>query len=232
MSLYDSGTRRALGLAVLLTAAISLFDFGALAVLYPVFGTLATGGSGTASFGPAFLTSADPKTLLVIAMILMIGRSILGFGVRAWWGRQASRAEVGLSARLVGAYAYAPYSFHLSSNSSDLMARSVAHVNMASASGLMGLVTITADGASAIAMVSALFLASASTGLAISAFLVLVGAAVSFISRRYVQAQANTFSQEVTKVYGRAADVLRGIRELTVANGRSRALESMSESRE
>lgn len=233
LALYDGPTRRSLLRAVLLAALIATFDFASLVVLYPVFGALAGGGHQSASvqLGPSALSDLDPNVLLIAAMVLMIARSALGFWARAWWGRRAAKAEVQLSSRVLSSYAYAPYEFHLRSNSSDLLARSVAHVNLATTTALNGLVNLATDATSTFAMTAALFIASPGAAIVVALFLAAIGLAISYFSKHVVRRQTAILTTEVGKVYGASSNVLRGIRELTVANARGAALGTVNEAR-
>src|SRR5581483_1517082 len=125
---------------------LSLLDFASLVLLFPVFGVLASGQGSTATTANLpVIGSADPQLLVGAALVLLIVRALCGFLFRFWWGQRAALAEVGLSSRLLQAYAYAPYAFHLRRNSADLLARAVSHVNMATTAGLNGLVTLATD---------------------------------------------------------------------------------------
>jgi ATP-binding cassette, subfamily B, bacterial PglK len=230
LSLYDHATRQSVAWAVTMTSLIAIFDFLSLVLLYPVFGTLASGGgkATTVSIGPSGLGRADPNILLAAAMLLMIGRSSFGFAARVWWSRRAARAEIYLSSRVLSSYAYAPYEFHLRSNSSELLARSVTHVNLATSTALSGLVNLAADATATAAMTAALFVVSPIAAVVIALFLMVVGGLISWFSKYFVRRKTQLLTREVGRVFGRAANVLRGIRELTVANARDPALGSVT----
>lgn len=224
LSLYDVPARSALYLSIGFAAVLACFDFASLVVLYPVFGALAAGSGSAAGSTAGPLDGIEPSTLIVVALALMVGRSVLGFLARMWWGYRAARAEVTLASRLLRTYAYAPYAFHLRSNSSDLLGRAVSHVNMATATGLSGIVLLSGDLAASVGMTVALFFVNPLAAAVISGYLGLMGAIFLLLSKRYVKRQADDLSRRISHVYSRAANVLRGIRELTVANGREVAL--------
>lgn len=228
LALYPISSRRGLMIAMSVSALIPLLDFASLVLLYPIFGQLT---SSVATTQLPFLPAMGASTLIVLAMGMLIARTVLSFGIRLWWTAKACEAEVALSADLLRAYAYAPYSFHLQRNSSDLLARSVSHVNVASTAGLQGLVTIATDSASVVAMCAALLVASPVTALIVFAYLGVLGLAFALISRRHVTGQSARFANEVGRVYAQASTVLRGVRELTVAGARDPALEQVRASR-
>ncbi|MGB0243514.1 MAG: ABC transporter ATP-binding protein [Candidatus Nanopelagicales bacterium] len=228
VGLYRQRSRRHLRLAVVMSVGLAVFDFASLLLLYPIFGNLTSSVSTTQL---PLVPQMDVSTLILMAMGMMIGRSIFGFCVRLWWTAKASEAEVELSARLLQAYAFAPYSFHLRRNSSDLLARSVSHVNMASTSGLQGLVTLSTDVASVLAMCSALLVASPVSSIVVLAYLGVLGGAFAAVSRRRVAGHSVRFAAEVGRVYAHASTLLRGIRELTVAGARQTALDRVQSSR-
>jgi ABC-type multidrug transport system fused ATPase/permease subunit len=231
LGLFETPTRHALAAAMVLSALVSLADFGALALLYPIFGELIGGASGsTPSFLPGSIV-ASPMVLVSVAIALMAARSIGAFAIRYWWGLQAAHAEVRLANRMLETYAYAPYSFHLRSNSTELMTRSVANVNMASSAGLTGMVGVAADGSSALAMTAALWLADPIAAGVITASLLVVGVALTLLSSRFIKHQSTLLSSRITRVYTEAANLLRGIRELTVSNGRDHAVRSVEDAR-
>lgn len=234
LTLYPEGTRRALRVALAAAVLLALLDLTALVLLFPVLSELAAGpGETPAAVGPAgrLLEGRDARALVVLAMTVMIVRSLAGFAHRFWWSRKAAQAEVSLSSRLIAAYAYAPYSFHLRRNSAELLARAVAHVNVATVSGLNVLVLVAADATAVAATGTALFVASPMAALLVCSYLAVVGFAFVLVSRRFVAAQTRRYSEEVGVVYRRVTTILRGIRELTVADGRGAALQSVDRAR-
>ncbi|WP_372729607.1 ABC transporter ATP-binding protein [Nocardioides sp.] len=222
-----------MALAMVFAAGLSSLDFASLVVLYPVFSALAggedSGGSNTSSLW--LVGGMEPGTLILVAMAIMIGRSVLGFLMRMWWGYRAAQAEVALGSRLVRTYAFAPYAFHLSNSSSELLGRAVSHVNMATTIGLGGIVLLAGDLTAALAMTGALFFVNPVAALAIGLYLGLMGGFFLFFSRTFVKRQSDALSKRIGHVYAHAAHVLRGIRELTVSNGREVALAEMDEAR-
>jgi len=225
--LYDPRSRQALRIAVSLAVAVSVADFVALSVLYPVFGTILGGDDQSMPVA----IPLGPTALVVLAVVMLALRSVGAFWVRYWWGLRAARAEVELGTRVLAAYAFARYEFHLTSNSTELMSRSVAHVNMATASGLVGLVAIAADASSALAMTLALWVASPVAALVITGVLVIVGGILVAVSSGYIRQRSTELATRISTVYTQVANLLRGIRELTVANGRSAALRSVESAR-
>lgn len=235
LNLYPPTTRRALRWALVWSVLIALLDFVSLLLLLPVFGALATGGTANSAVkgGPIsnVFGGIGPGGLVVIAMGAMITRSVAGFAIRFWWSRKVADAEVSLSSRLLGAYAYAPYEFHLKRNSADLLSRAVAHVNACTGSGLNGVVLLVTDGTTVLALGAALFVASPLAGGLVLGYIAVIGSAFVLLSRRFTSRQAVRYAHEVGHVYRRAATILRGIRELTVAGGRQTVLTSIDRSR-
>jgi ABC-type multidrug transport system fused ATPase/permease subunit len=232
LRLFPSSTRRTFGLAIVVCAFLSIFDFASLLLLYPVFGTLTTGDATPAQIGPSSLyRHLDPTTLVIVAMACLATRSVSGFAFKFWWGGRMARAEVSLSSRLLHAYAFAPYSLHLRRNSADLLATSVAYVNTATTSTLGGLVYVATDLTTVVALAAALLLASPIAAVAVSGYLALIGITFVFLSRRLVRAQTSRYGREVASVYRRATTVLRGVRELTVAGARNEALDAIDGAR-
>lgn len=229
--LFDPDSIRALKVMTVVSTVLALLDFASLLVLFPVFDALVSGGESSESIALPVVGSWTPLGLVMLAMGLLILRSAGEFGAKAWWARRAGIAEVQLSSRLMYAYAYAPYSFHLSRNSSELMARAVAQVNMASAAGLNGVVSLGADLASVFAVALALLVMSPLAAVAVFAYIGVVGLGFALLSQKVVKTQTDQYSREVGQVYARAATVLRGIRELTVSGGRGAALGSIDQSR-
>ncbi len=233
LNLYTPRVRRSLGVALPIAVAIAMLDFISLILLYPVFSVLAQGDneSSRRQLAPGILDDVGAPALVIAAMLAMIVRSAAGFSFRYWWSGRVARAEVELSSRLLTAYAYAPYEFHLQRNSADLLGKSVAHVNTATNSGLNGLVLLTTDAATVLMLSAGLFLADPRAGAVVFVYLASVAMLFGLLSRRVVAVQAKRFGDEVGSVYRRATTVLRGIRELTVAGGRDAALGSIERSR-
>lgn len=233
LELFPASTTRAFRGALLLSVLLSMLDFVSLVLLLPVFAVLSSGSpasSSSANIGGLF-AGADARLLVVVAMVVMICRSVGGFVMRYWWSRKVAEAEVSLSSRLLAAYAFAPYAFHLRRNSADLLSRAVAHVNQATGAGLNGFVLLATDLTTVAALSAALFLASPLAGIVVFSYLTVVGFAFAFISRRFIVMQTRRFGEEVGQVYRRTSTILRGIRELTVAGGRKTVLTSIDQSR-
>jgi ABC-type multidrug transport system fused ATPase/permease subunit len=102
---------------------------------------------------------------------------------------------------------------------------------MATSAGLGGMVLLAGDLASAAGMTAALFVVNPVAAAVIALYLGIMGGFFLFFSRRYVRRQSDNLAKRIGQVYGRAMNVLRGIRELTVANGRDVALREMDVSR-
>lgn len=227
LRLYPAGVRRAVLVGSIAALTLSLLDFVSVLLLFPVFSNL-TGGASVKL--PVDL-SLSPTTLVSLAIGLMITRSVLSFAFRYWWSGEVAKAEVLLSARLLDGYAYAPFSFHLARNSAELLARAVSHVNIATNSGLNSITLIVADGTTALALAAALFVASPVAAVAVISYLGIVAGVFSFGSLRLAARSADRLGAQVTSVYTYGTNVLRGIRELTVAGARGRALESIAKAR-
>lgn len=227
LNLYPSRVQKAISFAAVLAVLLALLDFASVLLLVPVFGSL-TGG---AAVRLPVRIALPPTTLVSLAIGLMIARSLLTFAFRYWWSGQVAKAEVLLSSRLLHGYAYAPFSFHLGRNSSELLSRAVSHVNMATNSGLNSIILIVADGTTVLALAAALFVASPSAAMLVVAYLALVAGVFSLGSLRVAARSADRLGKEVTSVYTHGTNVLRGIRELTVAGARDNALASIAGAR-
>ena len=122
LDLYPRSISRAVRRGVVVAAVSSLLDFASLLLLYPVFTNLTAGNSSAAPSTPlSSVFSFSLQTYIVLAMVVMIVRSITAYLLRAWWMKKVAASDVALSNRLLSAYVYAPYEFHLSSNSAELM---------------------------------------------------------------------------------------------------------------
>jgi len=231
LRLYPEKTRRALVKAMVASVVLSLLDFSALLLLFPVFASLSSDPGRNSVVAIGWLSQADVGVLATLALGVLILRSVGGFTYRYWWTGHVAEAEVALSSRLLSAYAHAPYAFHLRSNSADLLARAVSHVNIASTAGLSGLALIALDATTVAALAAALFAADPAPAALMSGYLTVLGAAFAILSRRRSARQASLFGEQVALVYRRATTVLTGIRELTVAGARGEALQSITESR-
>jgi ABC-type multidrug transport system fused ATPase/permease subunit len=217
-----------------LAVVISTLDFLALVILFPVFGALASGDGGSSVSGGPFgelLAGISAGTLILVAMALMIGRTVAAFAFRFWWSRTVAEAEVYLSSRLLHAYSFAEYSFHLRRNSADLLARSVSNVNVVVSAGLDRLVFLAIDTTTVLALGAALFVVNPVAAGVVGGYLALLGGLFLLLSRRFIASVTGTYSQKTSQVYRRVSTVLRGIRELTVSGGRERALGLIGRSR-
>lgn len=226
LKLFSPSVRRSLALGMVVAVLLAVLDFLALMLLYPVFFTLAAGPEAELALPLDLpgLDGASPELLVGLAMGCLLLRSVGGFAYRYWWTRRVAAAEVALSSRLLHAYAFAPYEFHLRNNSADMLAKAVAHVNMTANSGLNGLVQLATDFTSVLALGSALFIANPTAAAAVFAYLALAGTCFALLSRRFTARQSAVYGERVGEVYAQATTVLRGIRELTVAGARGRAL--------
>jgi len=230
LGLFPSRTRRALRKAAAASVVLAALDFTALILVFPVFTTLMSPAGQRASVaGP--LDGVGTGVLITSAMSVMILRAVGGFAYRYWWTREVAEAEIALSSRLLTAYAYAPFSFHLRRNSADLLAKAVSHVNIASTAGLNGLALIAVDATTVAALAAALFAADPAAAAVVCGYLSILGIGFVVISRRFSARQSRLFADQVGLVYRRATTVLRGIRELTVAGARPEALSSIQRSR-
>lgn len=227
LGLYPSVIRRKMLFAMAASSALSLFDFAALVLLLPVFADITGGGSVHV---PITVPMTTPM-LATLAMGLMVSRSVLSFLFRYWWSGRVAEAEIGLSSRLLHGYAYAPYAFHLKRNSSDLLSRAISHVGMATTTGLNSIVLIVADGTASLALAAALFVASPGAALAVLVYLGAISMIFSFLSLRLASRSAERLGREISGVYAKGANILRGIRELTVAGGRDEALATIRAAR-
>ncbi len=130
-------------IGIIAAALTSLLDFASLLLLLPVFTDLTSGSSSNTFDTPlSKIIHLSVETYIVLAMVMMIARSISLYVVRAWWMNRIASSDVALSNRLISAYVYAPYEFHLASNSAELMSRAVSNVNLATFAGLSGVVLL------------------------------------------------------------------------------------------
>jgi ATP-binding cassette, subfamily B, bacterial PglK len=227
LGLFPKQVRVSVVVAIIVSALLSVLDFASVLLLFPVFASL-TGGQNVKL--PVEL-QISPNTLVVLAIGLMIVRSLSTFGFRYWWSGKVAGAEVLLSSRLLRGYAYAPFSFHLRRNSSELLSRAISHVNIATNSGLNSIISVVADVTTAVALAAALFVASPQAALVVLLYLTVVAGIFSVASLRTAARSAEKYGRDVTSVYSQGANVLRGIRELTVAGARDQALASIARAR-
>jgi ATP-binding cassette subfamily C protein len=121
-----------------------------------------------------------------------------------------------MGARVLESYAFAPYVFHLGTRTAELMTRSVAHVNLACGSGLIGLIGALADALLVLALGLALVVASPSAGVLIVLYVGLLAATYSLFARRMTSRLAARLTDSTSGTFESVSSLLRGIRELTV----------------
>lgn len=216
--------RRAMAFALLLAG----LEFVALFMLYPVFGFLAQGASANSFELPVLgteITREAARYLAIAALGLMITRSLLTLAYRRWWLNVTATAELDLSDKMLRTYAFAPYRFHLDRNSSELMARVVANVNLACQSGLVGVVGVVSDALLVVGLAAALIVASPLAGVVVTVYVGGLATIYTIVTRGVTQRLADSAATLVTRVYKRAGVLLRGIRELTVFGLREHYLE-------
>lgn len=234
IGLMPTSTRRAVRAAIVCGFLLAGLEFVAIFLLYPVFGFLSQGDTTSLTL-PVIGTAIDrssARTLAIVALGLLIARSVLTLGYRVWWLRTTARAELQLSNRLLRTYAYAPYSFHLGTLSTDLMARAVSHVNIACQSGLVGIVGMIASSLLGVGLAAALVVASPIAGLTVTAYVGLLAGAYIALSRRRTRRLTDELADNIRLVYGRVNTLLRGIRELTVFGQREHYLDEIATTRE
>lgn len=232
LRLFDKETRRSLAIMGLATAFLSATEFVLLLVLYPVFVILATGSRPDGATPFAFVDTLSTTTLIVVSMALLAARSLAAFSSRVWWLGNSSAAESRLAGRLLGAYAYAPFPFHQRTNSSELAVKTITNVAHTCLSGLNGFVLLTSDLVTTFAVAAALVVADPQAAFSVFAYLGTLGAAFTVASRRLVRRETANFSRHLAKTHSKSATLLRGIRELTVADARDQALSSVRQSRD
>ncbi len=235
LSVMPLRTRRAARWSIVFAVLLASMEFLALFLLYPVFGFLAA-PAGDSSFElPLLGITADREVvryLAVAALGLMILRSILTLVYRRWWLGVTAAAELDLSERMLHTYAYAPYRFHLDRNSSELMARVVANVNLACQSGLVGAVGAISDLMLVGGLVLALIVANPVAGISISIYVGLLAFVYVALTRGMTRDLADASATLVTRVYKRSGTLLRGIREMTIFGLRDNYLQQTSEARQ
>lgn len=234
IGLMPEPTQRRVRAAVVLSVGLAFLEFAAVILLYPVFGFLSQ--QNAASFQiPILGIELDrswARLLAVVALALMIARSVLTLVYRYWWLNVTARAERELSDRLMNAYAFAPYSFHLRTRSSDLMARAVSHISLACQSGLVGIVGAISSGLLAFALALALVAANPVAGVSIAAYVGLLAVVYTRLSHRRTKRLISELESRIAIVYGRIGTLLRGIREITIFGQRQEYLQSISDSRD
>ena len=89
LHLYDARSRRALRIAVALAVGVSIADFVALSVLYPVFGSILGGGGQSMPVS----IPLGPTALVVVAVVMLALRSVGAFWVRVPGGACGPRGQ-------------------------------------------------------------------------------------------------------------------------------------------
>lgn len=229
LTLYPQRTRRWVTIGIVCSVLLGAVEFFSMLLIFPVFGSFAGAGSGAVSvpFGAGW----DPRTLVAVAMSIMIARTVLSYAFRYWWTHKVAQSELALSQRLMHDLAYAPYSFHLSHNSQDLLSRAVSHVNMATASGLASLVLLVGDTALGIALIGAVIVASPTTSFVVLGFVSIVAVLVAMSGRREARRLSAELGEQIPQVYRMGSNLLRGVRELAVAGARDEALGRVASAR-
>jgi ABC-type multidrug transport system fused ATPase/permease subunit len=233
IGLMPATTRRSVRFAIICGFLLAAVEFVAIFLLYPVFGFLSQGDTTTLAVPliGVSVSRAGARSLAILALGLLIARSLLTLGYRVWWLRTTAKAELQLSDRLLRTYAYAPYSFHLGTLSTDLMARAVANVSLACQSGLVGLVGMVSSTLLAVGLAAALVAASPLAGIGVTAYVGVLAGAYVVASRRHTRRLTDRLENQIRSVYGRVSTLLRGIREITVFGQREHYLSQISSTR-
>ena len=227
-----ASTRRSVRLAIVYGLLLAAVEFVAVFLLYPVFGFLAQQQSSlTLPILGLTIHRSYARNLAITALGLLVIRSVLTFAYRVWWVRVTALAELKISDHLLRIYAYAPFGFHVSATSTDLMSRAVANVNLVCQSGLVGLVGVVTSGLLAFGLASALIVASPIAGVLVAAYVGLLGGGYIAMSRRRTRRLTDELSGQISHVYGRVHALLYGIREVTVFGQREDYLSRISGSR-
>lgn len=225
---------RSVRIAMVLAFALAAMEFLAIFLLYPVF-TYLTAADSSGSFTLPILGITTDRSgvrwLAILALTLMILRSSLTLLYRRWWLGVTAQAETQLSDRLIRAYAYAPYAFHLDKQSTDLMTRTVSHVNIACTAGLVGIVGIVSDAFLVLGLAAALVLANPIAGLVVTAYVALLALLYLRVTRGMTRRLTAELDRRTRITYRRVSTLLRGIREITVFGLRERNLQQISQSR-
>lgn len=227
-ALLPDWVRRSAGVAVVLSALLGFLEFLALLLLFPVFTSLADPSAQPAVPG---LGAVAPQWAAVAALALMMIRSVLSLAVRHWWLGRTAAAERQVSDDVLRRYVFAPYSFHLASHSSALMARVVANVNLICTSGLSGLVTAAAEGLLVVGLAAALIVVDPAVGLVVVGYVAILALAYGLATRRLVTRASRRYTHHTSQVYKDVAATLQGIRDLTVMGGREEAVEQIDQDR-
>lgn len=233
VGLMPSRTQRAVRFAMVYAFLLACLEFTAIFLLYPVFGFLAQGSAD--SFALPFLgiqvERSAARYLAIVALGLMILRSLLTLAYRRWWLQTTARAEQQLSDDLLRTYAFAPYSFHLAARSTDLMAKAVANVNIACQSGLVGIVGLASSLLLVVGLAGALIIASPIPGLVVTLYVGILGLAYSYLTKGWTRRLTKALESRIRHVYDRVSVLLVGIREITIYGQRDRYLADISKAR-
>ncbi len=226
--------RRKVRLAVVYSSFLAGLDFLSIVLLFPVFAYLTQGSSGgmTVPFVNIQLDKDSARWLAVVALGMMILRSVLTFLYRRWWLGVTADAESQTSDMLMRTYAYAPYRYHLSSLSTDLVARAVQHVYIVSQSGLVGIVSLMNSALMILGLCLALIYVQPLVGMAVGIYLLILGSVYIVLTRGLVRRLTARLQESIGQVYGSTTLMFRGIREITVFGLREPYLKDISQKRE
>lgn len=233
VSLMPEGTQRRVRVAMVLGFLLASLEFIATFLLYPVFAFLAQ-GTMTSFTMPVFnvqIERSSIRYLAILALGLMILRSLLTLLYRSWWLRVTAVAEQQLSDSLLRTYSYAPYRFHLSSKTTDLMARTVTSVHFACQYGLVGIVGVASSVLLVFGLGAALILASPGPGILLALYVGLLSSAYVLATRKWTRRITTAFEDRVQGVYESVGTLLRGIREITIYGQREHYLRKISQER-
>lgn len=218
-----------------MASAVSALELLSMLFLFPVFSVLAGGDTDSAaSKVPFFGIAIQRNSAWIIASVAlgsMAFRSIAAFVLKAWWTKRCMSIELRMGDSVLRQYLYSPYAFHLENDSSKLLANVVANVNLVVQSGLGGLASSVVDAMLSLAICAGLLLTNASVGAGVFAYLLVVVFIFAGSTRRRAKILADQYSSEVTVVYQRVANALRGIRELVVFRAREYYIDQVASER-
>ncbi len=223
-------------LAVCIGAGLAGMEFLAIFLIYPVFSFLTQPSTGDGSVALPFvgvtLSQESSRLMALLALGLMVLRSLLTYTYRRWWLGRTARAELLLSDRLLRAYAFAPYIYHLRTQTAALLSRTMTHVNIACQAGLVGVVGAASDVLLILGLGAALILINPVAGTVVSLYMLALGWIFIRLTRRSNKRLAQELEVRYSTVFTRVNTLLRGIRELTIFGVRENYLESISIARE
>lgn len=169
--------------------------------------------------------------IAILALSIMIARSLAQLSYKWWWTGISARAEAELGDRVLRSYAMAPYEMHLGRDSTDLLTRAIAHVNLACSSGLNGLVAACSDGMLSLALGFVIIAADPLSGLGVITYFALIAGGYVLLSRKLLTSLAERVAARVSGLYQAGAILLRGIREMTLYGARDDYLRRVSDVR-